>query len=115
MLGAYLSRWERDNSIEVAQAVPTPATKSNKLYKNPFSILGTMSVKVTVDQDACTACGLCYNDECPDVFMEGSDGNSNLKPEFQKGGIDKGEIPDDKKACAQSAVDACPVNAIVVG
>jgi ferredoxin len=74
-----------------------------------------MSVKVTVDQEACTACGLCYNDECPDVFMEGSDGNSNLKPEFQKGGIDKGEIPDDKKGCAQSAADACPVNAIAVG
>jgi ferredoxin len=74
-----------------------------------------MSVKVTIDEDACTACGLCYNDECPDVFEEGSDGNSNVKKEFQKGGIDKGEIPDDKKACAQSASDACPVNAIVVG
>lgn len=73
-----------------------------------------MSVKVAVDQDACTACGLCYNDECPDVFEEGSDGNSNVKKEFQKGGIEKGEIPDDKKACAQAAADGCPVNAITV-
>jgi ferredoxin len=74
-----------------------------------------MSVKVTIDEDACTACGLCYNDECPEIFEEGSDGNSNLKKEFQKGGIDKGEIPDDKKECAEKAAEACPVTAIVVG
>ncbi len=77
--------------------------------------MGTMSVKVVIDEDACTACGLCYNDECPDVFEEGSDGNSNVKKQFQTGGIDKGEIPDDKKACAQAAAEACPVSAIVVG
>lgn len=74
-----------------------------------------MSVKVKVDQDACTACGLCYNDECPSVFMEQDNGNSGLKPEFQKGGPSEGEIPDDKKSCAQSAADACPVSAIAVG
>jgi ferredoxin len=73
-----------------------------------------MSVKVTINEDECTACGLCYNDECPAIFEEGSDGNSNIKKEFQKGGVDKGEIPDDKKACAQSGADACPVNAITV-
>ena len=85
-----------------------------KTYNTLLSILGFMSVKVAVDQDACTACGLCYNDECPDIFEEGSDGNSNVKKEFQNGGIEKGEIPDDKKACAQAAADACPVDAITV-
>ena len=70
--------------------------------------------KVTVDAKECTGCGLCYNDECPDVFVEGSDGISELKPLFQKGGVHQGEIPEDKKACAQKAADACPVTAIVV-
>jgi len=71
-----------------------------------------MPVKVKIDQEACTACGLCYNDECPDVFEEGEDGNSSLKAPFRKGGPADGEIPDDKKACAQSASDSCPVSAI---
>jgi ferredoxin len=83
-------------------------------YNTMFSIQAPMSVKVTIDQDECTACGLCYNDECPGIFEEGGDGNSNLKKEFQNGGVDKGEIPDDKKACAQSAADSCPVDAITV-
>jgi ferredoxin len=98
---------ERDHHSDRSQGI-------QQHYNTQFSIQANMSVKVTIDEDACTACGLCYNDECPDVFEEGSDGNSNLKKEFQRGGIDKGEIPDDKKACAQSAVDACPVNAIVL-
>jgi ferredoxin len=74
-----------------------------------------MSVKVTINQDECTGCGLCYNDECPDVFEEGEDGNSSLKAPFIKGGKSDGEIPDDKKGCAQNAADACPVSAITVG
>jgi ferredoxin len=74
-----------------------------------------MSVKVTINQDECTACGLCYNDECPDVFEEGDDGNSCLKTPFRKSSASEGEIPDDKKGCAQNAADACPVSAITVG
>ncbi|HSV42205.1 MAG TPA: ferredoxin [Methanomassiliicoccales archaeon] len=70
--------------------------------------------KVTIDQNECTGCGLCYNDECPDVFIEGDGGNSNLKKEFQKGKVDEGEIPDSMKDCATKAADACPVSAIVV-
>jgi len=72
-----------------------------------------MTCKVTVDKDACTGCGLCYNDECPDVFEEGPDGTSQLKAPFMKGGPHEGEVPDDKKGCVQSAADACPVTAIV--
>jgi ferredoxin len=71
--------------------------------------------KVKVDQTECTGCGLCYNDECPDVFVEGADGNSNIKPEFRKGGdVAEGEIPEDKKQCALNAGDSCPVSAISV-
>jgi ferredoxin len=72
-------------------------------------------VKVTVDENECTGCGLCYNDECPEVFMEGDGGTSNLKPEFQKGGPLDGDIPDAKKGCADKAADACPVSAIKIG
>jgi len=48
--------------------------------------------KVKVDENECTGCGLCYNDECPDVFVEGSDGISELKPSFQKGGVHQGVV-----------------------
>lgn len=70
--------------------------------------------KVIVDENECTGCGLCYNDECPDVFMEGSDGVSEVKPPYQKGGVHSGEIPADKMECAQKAADACPVTAIII-
>ncbi|MCE5296684.1 MAG: ferredoxin [Euryarchaeota archaeon] len=70
--------------------------------------------KVTIDQNECTGCGLCYNDECPDVFVEGDGGNSALQEKYRKGAPDTGEIPDDKKACAAQAADACPVSAIKV-
>ena len=77
-------------------------------------LLMSFMPKVKVDEKECTSCGLCYNDECPDVFMEGADGISELKAPFQKGGVHTGEIPADKKACAQKAADACPVTAITV-
>jgi ferredoxin len=70
--------------------------------------------KVKIDHDACTACGLCYDDECPDVFEEGEDGKSSVKAAFRKGAANEGEIPADKKGCAESAADACPVTAITV-
>jgi ferredoxin len=70
--------------------------------------------KVKVDENECTGCGLCYNDECADVFVEGSDGISEVRPSYQKGDVHQGEIPDDKKECAQKAADACPVTAITV-
>ena len=73
-----------------------------------------MPVNVSIDQSECTGCGICYNDECPDVFMEGDDGNSNLKPMYQKADKAKGENPDNLKGCAKNAEDACPVSAIKV-
>ncbi len=73
-----------------------------------------MPVKITIDQKECTGCGICYEDECPDVFMEGDDGNSNIKQMYQKGDISVGEVPDNLKDCVKKAEDACPVTAIKV-
>jgi ferredoxin len=74
-----------------------------------------MAIKVTVDEKECTACGLCYEDECAEVFAEGKDGISMVQPKYQKGGTQVGEIPDEKVKCAKTAEDACPVSAIKVG
>jgi ferredoxin len=79
-----------------------------------MSINSIRMTKVTIDEKECTGCGLCYNDECPDVFMEGDDGTSSLQEKFRKGGPALGEIPDNLKDCAVQAADACPVSAIVV-
>jgi ferredoxin len=73
-----------------------------------------MPAKVTIDQNECTGCGICYEDECPDVFMEADDGNSILKEMYQKGDKSVGEIPDNLVDCAKKAEDACPASAIKV-
>jgi ferredoxin len=73
-----------------------------------------MPVKITIDQSECTGCGICYNDECPDVFMEGDYGNSNVKQMYQKGDRSIGEVPDTLKDCVKNAEDSCPASAIKV-
>jgi ferredoxin len=57
----------------------TPLEEFRQAYNMNPCITGLMP-KVKIDQEACTACGLCYNDECPDVFEEGDEGKSTLKP-----------------------------------
>jgi len=73
-----------------------------------------MPVKVTIDEKECTGCGICYNDECPDVFMEGDDGNSNIKQMYQKGSKFVGEVPDSLKGCVKNAEGSCAASAIKV-
>jgi ferredoxin len=73
-----------------------------------------MPVNVTIDQNECTGCGICYNDECPDFFMEGDDGNSNVKPLYQKGDRSIGEAPDSLINCVKNAESSCPASAITV-
>ena len=77
--------------------------------------------KVTIDDKECTGCGLCYSDNCPDVFEEGEDSSSQLKAAFRKdmgetsrSPVHQGEIPANLLACAKLAEDACPVSAINV-
>jgi ferredoxin len=76
---------------------------------------------VTINHATCISCGLCFNDNCPDVFEEGADGSSQLKATFRKdiGGASseapyQGEIPANLLACAQKAEEDCPVSAITV-
>ena len=62
-------------------------------------------MKVTIDEDLCTACGLCV-DTCPDVFDLGDDDDVaqvkvNVVPE---------ELEDD----CQQAADECPCEAIII-
>ena len=58
-------------------------------------------MKVTVDSDTCTGCGLCI-DGCPDVFaLEGEIARVKVDP-----------VPASAEECVQQAIQDCPVNAI---
>lgn len=73
-----------------------------------------MTVYVKIDQEGCIQCGLCYCDECPEVFVEGGDGTSEIAEKYQDGSPAKGALPDDLLKCAQRAAEACPVTVIVI-
>lgn len=77
-------------------------------------ITSLMCPMVDIDREECTGCGLCYNDECPEVFVEGDSGLSNVKDEFKCGEPGQGKIPESLRACAEKAADACPVSAIEI-
>lgn len=66
-------------------------------------------VKVTIDQDTCIACGMCYN-TCPDVYEDDGSGTAQLVEEYRDT-PDEGYIPDDI-TCTQDGADSCPVDAI---
>ncbi len=72
-------------------------------------------ISIRIDEKECSGCGICYNDECPELFAEGDGGISELLPIFQKGNKHTGEIPEDKKNIAKGAAMACPNNAIIFG
>ena len=59
-------------------------------------------MKVKVDADTCTACGLC-EDTCPAVFKMNSVAEVIADP-----------VPAKEEACAKEAVEACPVEAISI-
>ncbi|MGI5872989.1 MAG: ferredoxin [Bacillota bacterium] len=75
----------------------------------------TLMVKIEIDRDGCIQCGVCYQDECPDIFGESDDGTSEIVEQYRVGGdLGKGEAPDSLADCANSAADACPVTVIIV-
>jgi ferredoxin len=76
--------------------------------------VNTMTVIVEIDQEGCSQCGICYNDECPDVFVEGEDGTSEIAEQYRDGGSAKGKVPDDLYDCATKGADACPQTVITV-
>ena len=61
-------------------------------------------MKVKVDKDTCTGCGLCV-DSCPDVFV--------LEGEVAKVKVDP--VPASAEECVQQAIQDCPVNSISEG
>jgi ferredoxin len=60
-------------------------------------------MKVTIDEDSCTACGLCV-ESCPDVFEMGDD--------IAQVTVD--DVPAELEDAVQQAADECPAEAIVV-
>lgn len=60
-------------------------------------------MKVSIDQDLCTGCGLC-TDSVPDVFEMGDDTAHVIKSDVPSG------LEDDVKEAAED----CPVEAIIV-
>ena len=58
-------------------------------------------MKVSVDPDLCTACGLCV-DSCPEIFELGEDVAEVI--------VDT--VPEDQEDCVLDAEESCPVEAI---
>jgi ferredoxin len=62
-------------------------------------------VKVTVDEDLCTACGLCV-DTCPEVFDLGDDDDvAQVKVDV---------VPEELEELCEQAADECPSEAIII-
>ena len=60
-------------------------------------------MRVTVDQDECSACGVC-SDTCPEVF--------ELDDETLKVKVDP--VPDELEESCREAVEGCPTEAIKI-
>jgi ferredoxin len=60
-------------------------------------------MKVKIDNDLCTACGLCV-DSVPDIFKMGDDVAEVITA----------DVPDNLEEDVQNAVDDCPVEAILI-
>jgi len=58
-------------------------------------------MKVNIDADLCTACGLC-EDTCPEVFEMGD----------EVAGVKVNPVPADQEDCVIEAEEGCPVEAI---
>lgn len=60
-------------------------------------------MKAIVDEDACTACGLC-EDTCPEVF--------ELRDDVAVVLVDT--VPDDQEDLCRQAAEECPAEAIAI-
>ncbi len=60
-------------------------------------------MKVRIDNDACTGCGLCA-DSAPDIFKMGDDIAEVIKA----------QVPANLESAVKDASDNCPVEAIII-
>jgi ferredoxin len=60
-------------------------------------------MKVSIDADLCTGCGLC-TDSLPEIF--------EMKDDLAV--VIQADVPADKEAEVQEATDDCPAEAIIV-
>ena len=73
-----------------------------------------MGIRVTVDRDECTECGVCWG-TCPEVFEPGDDGLTQITEAYRAGGdLSSGSVPDDMEDCVVDSADGCPVEIIHV-
>ncbi len=73
--------------------------------------------RVIIDRDACIGCEVAEN-HCPEIFMlSDGDGKCRVKPRYEartNDAVSIGIIPESLLRCAEEAVEACPVSAIVI-
>ena len=72
------------------------------IHRGSLKELAAMKVKVDVEK--CSSCGLCA-ESCPDVFEMGDDDIAKVKVET---------VPADGEAAMKEAVENCPTEAIIV-
>lgn len=71
-------------------------------------------MRVTIDQDGCTACGGCEQ-ACSEVFSAPQGEKASIVSTYQKRSPAIGEVPEDMVECARSGAEVCPVSVISVG
>jgi ferredoxin len=86
----------------------------HSVYHPPVSVRW-ISMKVTIDRATCVSCGSCW-ETCPGFFEQDPDDSfSRIIEKFRiNGNIAEGTPPADLEACAQDAVDLCPVQIITI-
>lgn len=67
-------------------------------------------MKIKLEREKCIGCGSCWI-ICSDYFETAEDGKSHIK-NANKADIEELEI--DKIKCAEPAVEACPVQCIII-
>ena len=61
-------------------------------------------MKVIIDADLCTGCGLC-EETCPDIFK--------LNEDDDVAEITKNEYDENDEECIEEAIESCPTEAIL--
>lgn len=70
-------------------------------------------MKVTIDREGCTACGICES-LCSDVFvLEGGD-KAIIVKKYQEGSPAEGKVDEQLADCVNEAAANCPVDVIKV-